>query len=387
MKISIFKKKVRFISINTNSSKINEQVYKENELIKKETKLVNKENELINKETESVNKENETVNKENKSIYKINEPKSIYKENITFRNKENEREKIVDRHRPNNIYDNSYQYFSCFISFVKLESKYSIELIEHYKTLGIEKFYLADDNSYGVEKLSDVLKNYINEGIVEIEEIGGKNLNKYDYYEYAYEKYRAICKWSFYFDFDEFLQFKDKNMTLKSYLSQEIFDKCDVIKIDYLMFYDNDLVYYDKRTLKERFPNPDINSFENNNHKSIVRGKDFKGLLWSENTGSHQPNESLVNMCDSEGNLSNVRHGFLSPPNYKYCLLRHYSMKTAEEFANKLLKLSNKPEKFFNLNESLDRFFKYNKFTEEKLAVFEKVLKTNFPKYHKNLRN
>ena len=36
----------------------------------------------------------------------------------------------------------------------------------------------------------------------------------------------------------------------------------------------------------------------------------------TELTGPHQPNESLVNMCDSIWKLSNIMHGYLLYPNY-----------------------------------------------------------------------
>lgn len=39
----------------------------------------------------------------------------------------------------------------------KIENKYARKLIEHYKNLGFDKFYLADDNLLNSEKLSDIL--------------------------------------------------------------------------------------------------------------------------------------------------------------------------------------------------------------------------------------
>ena len=54
-----------------------------------------------------------------------------------------------------------YKYFFCFTSMGKLENKYAKELIDYYKNLGVDKFYLADNNDRNSEKLSDLLKNYI----------------------------------------------------------------------------------------------------------------------------------------------------------------------------------------------------------------------------------
>ena len=120
-------------------------------------------------------------------------------------------------------------------------------------------------------------------------------------------------------------------MTIKDFLSFDVFKKCDIIKIHWLIYDDNDLVYYDNRALKERFPRSVYNAFDNKFHKSILRGQNYSGIIWSSSTGVHQPNESLVNMCDDVGNLANVPHGILGYPNYKYCI-RHHRMKTIEEY-------------------------------------------------------
>ena len=82
------------------------------------------------------------------------------------------------------------------------------------------------------------------------------------------------------YDADEFLEFNDKNMTIKNYLEMPFFDKCDAIKIHWKIFNDNNLVYYDNRTLKERFPY--AQNYHNNFHKSIIRGKDYNGIIFND---------------------------------------------------------------------------------------------------------
>lgn len=241
-----------------------------------------------------------------------------------------------------------------------------------------------DDNIIGGEKLLDVLQDYVDKGFVEIFDKRGKKMSMTEYYEFILKYVKNKCKWLLYYDYDELLEFMDKNMTLKNYLSRKSFDKCDVIKIHWLMYYDNGLIRYDNRTLNERFPNPTYRTFENNFHKSIVRVRYYPDNMWTTSTGPHQPNETLINMCDAVGDLANVRHGILGYPNYKYCYLKHYSMKTAEEYALKLFRGEPQEIKYDlkNLNDRVDRFFKYNKFNKEKLAFFEKKLNMTFPKYH-----
>ena len=144
-------------------------------------------------------------------------------------------------------------YHSCIISRGKNENLYVREFIEYYLKLGVEKFYLGDDNEDFVENLSDVLDDYIKKGIVEIEYINNIHIPHHDFCEYTFKAIKLRCKWILVFDMDEYLEFFDKKMTLKSYLDDPMFDKCDAIRIHWIIYNDNNLIYYDNRTLKERF--------------------------------------------------------------------------------------------------------------------------------------
>ena len=152
------------------------------------------------------------------------------------------------------------------------------------------------------------------------------------------------------------------------------------------MYYDNDLVYYDNRTLEERFTKPDYKTFENKYHKSIVRVKDYNMTMWNDETGPHQPNESFTYSCDATGRYYKPKPHILDTPNYKYCYIKHFNKKTAEEFARKLLRGGHKGREYDYSQRSrkVDNFFRYNKFSEEKLSIIEKKLNMTFPKYHKN---
>ena len=277
------------------------------------------------------------------------------------------------------------KYFSCFVAKVKNENRYIRESVEHYLSIGVDKFFFADDNELDGEKISDVLQDYIDKGIITVKDFRGKNIGQSEYYQYELVNLKNICKWIIYFDIDEFLEFKDKNMTIKEYLSLENFNKCEVIKIHWLVYYDNDLVYYDNRPLEQRFTKPNEKSFDNKFHKSIVRVKDYNITMWENNSSPHQPNESLTYSCDATGRYSKQRPGILGTPNYKYCYLKHFSGKSVEEIAWKILRGGHRGIPY-NYNQRLaivDNFFKHNKVTEEKISILEKKLNMTFPIYHK----
>ena len=65
------------------------------------------------------------------------------------------------------------------------------EFIEYYLKLGVEKFYLADENEDFVENLSDVLDDYIKKGIVEIEYIKHLKIEHHDLCEIAFKEIKS----------------------------------------------------------------------------------------------------------------------------------------------------------------------------------------------------
>ena len=274
-----------------------------------------------------------------------------------------------------------YIYDICIVTTAKYENLYARQYVEYYLKLGVDKFYIGDDNPENTENLFDVLDDYIKKGIVDVETMRARNLTQIYFYEYSFRALKLRCNWIMYIDMDEYLEFTDKNMTIKSYLHMPVFDKCDTVKIHWLPYDDNDLVYYDNRTLIERLNHSvNLNDFTKY-HKSIVRGKDYKGTVFDASI--HQPNTSTVSeQCDALGNFERLKLGYLGYPKYKYGYFRHFTYKTAEEFSLKMLRGGNERVKY-NYEKSLNHFFHLNKFTKEKLGVIEQILNRTFPEYHK----
>ena len=245
-----------------------------------------------------------------------------------------------------------YIYDICIVTTAKYENLYARQYVEYYLKLGVDKFYIGDDNPENTENLFDVLDDYIKKGIVDVETMRARNLTQIYFYEYSFRALKLRCNWIMYIDMDEYLEFTDKNMTIKSYLHMPVFDKCDTVKIHWLPY-----------------------------HKSIVRGKDYKGTVFDASI--HQPNTSTVSeQCDALGNFERLKLGYLGSPKYKYGYFRHFTYKTAEEFSLKMLRGGNERVKY-DYEKSLEHFFKLNKFTKEKLGVIEEILNRTFPEYHK----
>ena len=95
-------------------------------------------------------------------------------------------EDSVDYKRMKEKGNNNYIYHTCLINRAKYENLYLREFVEHYLSIGVEKFYLGDDNPDDVENLSDVLKDYIKKGIVDVEYTFPINITQHQFYEYTF---------------------------------------------------------------------------------------------------------------------------------------------------------------------------------------------------------
>ena len=273
-----------------------------------------------------------------------------------------------------------YIYNICTITKIKKENLYIRDFVEYYIKLGVDKFYFGDDNPENIENLSDVLDDYIKKGIIDIEYVYKRNLTHEEFFEYSFRSLKLRCNWFMFIDVDEYLELT--NMTLKDYLNMPVFDKCDVIKIHWLPFDDNGLLYYDNRPLFERFNHPVYNNVYGDFHKSIVRGKDYNGIVFDATM--HQPNIITVpEQCDALGNFERLDVGYLGIPKYDYGFFRHFIFRTAEEFAVKILRGYHPGEKR-SQTLLVDNFFSVNNFTEEKLRIIKHILNKSFPKYHIN---
>ena len=229
------------------------------------------------------------------------------------------------------------------------------------------------------EKLSDILQDYISNGIVDIIEIFGSTIGQSEFGQSIYEKYKRRCGWILFFDFDEYLKIffkKNETLNLKQFLSNQNFSNCESVLFNWLIYTDNDLIFYDNRTLLERFTIPNYLDKDNKFVKTIVRGN-LEKIVFRNNSFIHVPSINLSN-CDSKGNLiQSYDSCTISPPIFDYGNLKHFTTKTAEEYCVKMKRGSNEGKKY-DFNQRVNLFFYHNKFTDEKLKVFENTFNMSF---------
>ena len=266
----------------------------------------------------------------------------------------------------------------CLCVVGKEENPYAKEFINYYKKLGFQKIFLYDNNDINGEKFEDIINKEIKSGFVSIINYRGYKGIQYEAYYDCYKNNYKKFDWLSFFDFDEFLVLVPKTKTIKQFLNNKIFDNCQSIKVNWLMFTDNNLIYYENKPMEERFTSSlKISKVM----KSIVRGN-LNINFWVKAKNVHTSYYGFQSCFPSGKPIiidpSNERYTKYGEKEYAY--LKHYNTKTIEEFINKILKgRANNFDSGPNyINSFLNHFFRINKKTKEKLDYIKKRLNISF---------
>ena len=260
---------------------------------------------------------------------------------------------------------------------VKFDQIYLREFIEHYKKQEVDKIFIYDNNDKNIS-IKGLVNDYIHSDFVNVIKYPGKYV-QYKIYKEYYETYAKSFVWNFFIDIDEFLVFSNRNMTLKKFLKKEKFNKCDHIRIGRVNFLDSEQIYYDNRTLFERFNETEIktNNFGVGLSKYLVRPH-LKNVF----IDVHSVKYGNITTCDYKGEILPIDNYNNDAVKYERdaVIINHYHFRSTEEFIWRLERGAT-VESFDTQNDKnkikyIKYYFIYNKITKEKVNLFKK----NYPK-------
>jgi hypothetical protein len=140
----------------------------------------------------------------------------------------------------------------CICTVGKSENRYIKEYVEYYKNYGIDKIFLYDNNNIDGERFQEVINQYVVQNFVEIKNWRGikspQMMIYNDCYYNNYDKY----DWLIFNDIDEYIYLKNYN-NVKIFLNEPRFKKCEKIQLNWILFTDNNNIYYENKSLLERF--------------------------------------------------------------------------------------------------------------------------------------
>ena len=180
--------------------------------------------------------------------------------------------------------------------------------------------------------------------------------------------------WLSFFDIDEFLEINKKYDKIQDFLKDRIFVHCQNIKINWLLYYDENLLYYENKPVQER-----IKFFRYDNKLNIHVKSTVKGNLpinfWEK---AKNPHTSLLNFtcCSSSGKLIQFGAPSNEPPDYTNAKLKHYRYKSFEEYCLKIKR--GRADLKYNINKKMikeyyKKLYFLNKNNPKKMKIIEEI--------------
>lgn len=265
---------------------------------------------------------------------------------------------------------------NCVIcAIAKNENAYLYEWAEYHLSLGFSHIYVYDNNDVDGERVDDVFANTEIASKISVFDVRGEKFVQKKVYNEFYAK--ACFDWCAFIDIDEFITLANHN-TIQDYLSS--LSQWDAVHLNWKCYGDGGTVRYERGSVMSRFIKPwdkdvfytYIDKPENSHIKSILQKGlsidwTYDGDGWESNP--HTPYGEF-SVCDSSGTAT--ANSPFSPICYDEAYIRHYTTKTIEEYANKVLRQCADCEAQFY---SFAKFFRANRLTLRKLIW----LKRHYP--------
>lgn len=216
------------------------------------------------------------------------------------------------------------RHYLAVCAIAKNEGPYFQEWIQWHQKLGVEKFYIYDNES--TDNTKEVLKAYIEAGVVEYVYFPGqkKQLAAYDD---CLGKHRFDVRWLAFIDIDEFIvPLKDKSLT--GFLQR--FEGFPSVEINWLVYGSNGEIRKSVRPVMERFIRHSKGDHILNRHvKSIVNPRRVYNMI-----GCHEAARINGKAADSHGQPITLSFRDRTPQQ-DVIRINHYAVKSKEEFAEK----------------------------------------------------
>lgn len=216
------------------------------------------------------------------------------------------------------------EYYLSVCAIAKNEGAYFQEWIEWYRKMGVDKFYIYDNESE--DNTKEVLQPYIDSGIVDYTFFPGKK-RQLAAYDDCFERHRTETRWLAVLDLDEFVvPIKDK--TIPEFLHR--MEKFSVVEINWLVYGSGGARTREPGGVMERFHCHSLPEHRLNTHvKSIVDPRRVCTM-----TGCHEAARISGKAADSHGNP--LKKGFRDRvPQQDVIRINHYAVKSYEEFLGK----------------------------------------------------
>ena len=225
------------------------------------------------------------------------------------------------------------QDYIAITAILKNEAPYIKEWIEFHKLIGVERFYLYDNDS--TDNVKAILNPYIEDGIVVYKYLPGK-LKMFPAYLDAIYKYKHKTRWMAFIDLDEYL-FPVEVDNIKEFLKD--YEDYPAVVANWVMFDSNGLLEHPQdKLITEAYTrvHKSYNQGVNLHVKSIVNPKKVQFMM-NHHFCFYQNRENAVTE-----NFESCIGPFTKYNSVKKIRINHYHTKSLAQYKARIL--NGKPE-------------------------------------------
>ena len=273
------------------------------------------------------------------------------------------------------------------ICIAKNEEKYIKEWTDYHLNLGFDNIFICDNDNDNI--ISKILFN----DKIKILNYRNYITHKKSFQSLAYTKtfniYKKDFDWICFIDCDEFIILEDKYKNdIKNFLSDNIFNNADIIRLHWKCFSDNDYldVIDDDYSIMNRFIKPCnteiCNTKFNLYGKSFLRVSSIKDDIKIRGGHGYFEDKTL-NAVNAIGQpCLNEWSPVGKIPIYENAWINHYATKTIGEYI-RCKYFRGGPNNNDKKYSSLEYFFTYNTYTKEKFEYANSLIKNLINNEHK----
>ncbi|MDR0330936.1 MAG: glycosyltransferase family 92 protein [Chitinispirillales bacterium] len=216
------------------------------------------------------------------------------------------------------------RHYLAVCAIAKNEGQYFDEWIEWHRKMGVEKFYIYDNES--ADGTKETLAPYVESGLVEYVFWPGVK-RQLPAYDDCMEKHRLDARWLAVIDIDEFIV-PIKDNTIPAFLKR--FENFSAVEINWLIYGSGGAKKKEPGGVMERFRHHSLPNHISNRHvKTIVDPRCVFSFI-----GCHEAARISGRFADSHG--SPIKKHFRDrEPQQDIIRINHYAVKSYEEFSAK----------------------------------------------------
>ena len=216
------------------------------------------------------------------------------------------------------------RYYLAVCAIAKNEGAYFEEWIQWHSRLGVEKFYIYDNDSADATK--KILAPYIESGLVEYTFFPGQKQQLLAYDD-CLERHRLEARWIAFIDLDEFIV-PVADRTIPEFLKR--FEGFSAVEINWLIYGSGGARQHEEGAVMERFTrHSHLGHLLNRHVKSIVDPRRVFCMI-----GCHEAARICGRAADSHGEP--IKKNFRDrEPQQDVIRINHYAVKSYEEFLDK----------------------------------------------------